>query len=285
MPPERFLGKTVEEVLPPQAAREIRAGMELLKAAGGPIPVEYSLVMNGEEMHFDARLVSYGDDRILAYRSDITARKRNEMALRSMVEEKNTLIMEIHHRVKNNLQLILSLLNLQANKLEDPSAQSALIDIIQRIYSIAEIHENIYQSDNLSNIDFYTYLHTIAHELLRVYAADPARVRVTLDIHDARLKLNKAIPCGLLVNELLGNAIKHNGRGPGESNIELRFLLKGSHYVLIVQDDGPGIPENVLTAKEKTLGMKIIEALCDQLGASVSIERNGGTRFHITIPA
>ncbi|MBP7738784.1 MAG: PAS domain S-box protein [Spirochaetes bacterium] len=226
-----------------------------------------------------------GNDYMLSLVYDITERKRIESALRDSLEEKTVLLQEVHHRVKNNMQLITSLLGLQANGVKDAEASAVLADSMQRIYSMAQIHERMYRSGNMASIDFFEYLRGLANEIVRSYIKEPDSINIAMDVGDVRLSLNKAVPCGLLVNEILTNAVKHGCKGPEPCNIELSFLTMENHYRLTVKDNGPGIPDSALVDNKKTLGMMLIQALGKQLNASITIERNIGTCYHITIPA
>ncbi len=204
--------------------------------------------------------------------------------LHKVNKERASLLREVHHRVKNNMQLIISLLRLQSYNLENTGAHAALVNCIQRIYTMAKIHENIYQSENMASIEFRRYLEDIVEEIVISYAVNPEQISIALDIQDCRLSLEKAVPCGLLINEIFSNAIKHGCPASEKSNLKLSFVCEKNFNILIIQDNGPGIPDEVLSGKANTLGIELIHSLCQQLKAELSVQNKSGTCYRIAIP-
>jgi PAS domain S-box-containing protein len=252
-----------------------RTELELLHKEGHVFPVE--TVLSGVRDK-DGEIVGY-----VAIVRDITQRKQAEKQIQASLKEKEVLLKEIHHRVKNNLQIISSLLYLQAGKTEDPGAIRALKDSQNRVRSIALVHESLYQSSNLAGIQIGEYTRGVASNLLESYGGRDRPVRLTVRMGTIRLSINAAIPCGLIINELISNSLKHafpEGR-EGEIRIELARTDTGS-LALTVSDDGIGIPEHVDFRSSPSLGLTLVSSLVAQLGGIIELDRRGGTTFTIT---
>jgi PAS domain S-box-containing protein len=219
---------------------------------------------------------------VIEYVRDITERKKAEDRLQESLQEKEVLLREIHHRVKNNMQVISSLLNLQSRQIKDPFVLEMFKESQRRIRSMALIHERLYQSSDFSRIEFSQYLRNLATHLFHSYQVDASRVYLKIEAEEVHLNINTAIPCGLIVNELVSNALKHGfpeGRS-GELGIDLR-RAEGDAYVLRVKDDGVGFPEELDFRKTETLGMQIVNTLVSQIDASIDLVRDKGTEFTI----
>ena len=215
---------------------------------------------------------------------DVTDRKQAEAEIAASLEEKQVLLKEIHHRVKNNLQVICSLLDLQSHYALDEATRSMFRESQMRVRSMALVHERIYQAEIFSSIDFDEYLQSLITQMADCYApvANQA-IRFDLKLEALRLSISEAIPCGLLVNELVSNCLKHafpSGRG----TIRISLIRAGEQANLVVQDDGIGISDTVGTAAPKTFGLQLVEALVKQIHGQLTIERQNGTRVQITFP-
>ena len=212
---------------------------------------------------------------------DISAQKAAEESLRASLAEKEILLKEIHHRVKNNMQIIHSLLNLQAAQVEDAAFLGMIRDSQRRIRSMALVHEQLYRSPDLSRIDFRDYLQALIAGLVKSSLVE-SRVRVATEIGDVRLDIHTAIPCGLLVSELVSNAFKHAfpGGRAGEVAIRLARLPDGK-LRLSVADDGVGLPAGFDANHTASLGMQLVGLLCEQLGGTLEIRRGRGTEFRV----
>jgi two-component sensor histidine kinase len=214
---------------------------------------------------------------------DITERKRAEEKIRASLREKEVLLKEIHHRVKNNLQIISSLLYLQATRTEHPGAISALRESRNRIKSMALIHERLYQSPNLASVDMGEYTRNLVSDLQRSHSIGERAVRLRLDIEDIPLGITEAIPCGLIINELVSNALKHAFPKGRAGEITIGLQRGGANQVtLTVSDNGIGLPEQVDFRKSPSLGLTLINSLVEQLGGTIELDRSGGTAFTIT---
>jgi len=232
--------------------------------------------------------VRYGEEEknILKFVSDQVAmtihRKRAEARIKAQLQEKDVLLKEVHHRVKNNMQVISSLLNLQSRRVKDPTVFEMFRESQRRIRSMALIHERLYQSSDLSQIEFSEYLRNLATHLFHSYQVDTSRVQLKIEAEEVHLNINTAIPCGLIVNELVSNALKHGfpeGR-KGQLQIELR-RIPGDGCVLGVTDDGVGFPEGLDFRKTETLGMQIISTLVEQIDGRLELNREKGTAFRL----
>jgi two-component sensor histidine kinase len=211
---------------------------------------------------------------------------RSEQAVRGSLREKEVLLKEIHHRVKNNLQVISSLLNLQARYLTDPAAREIFNESQNRVQSIALVHEKLYQSANLSHIDFAEYVVSLVDNLFHTHDAAERGIRRELDLGGVRLAIDLAIPCGLIINELITNCLKHAFRGRPGGVVEIAMhRLDGGALELVVADDGNGMPADLDPRHTQSLGLDLVFTFAEQIEAEVAIAREGGTRFRFTFAA
>ena len=219
----------------------------------------------------------------VAFVMDITGRRRAERLVTDSLKEKVTLLKEIHHRVKNNLQVISSLLSLQAGGLEDPAAREAFADSIRRVRSMALIHERLYRSGNLSQIDFAQYLSAVALDL--AHGLHRPGVGVNVEAQELMLSLDQAVPCGLIANELITNALKHafpEGRkGMVVASLEPR---PDGMVVLTVADNGVGLPPSFDVNASTSMGWSTVRALVEQIGGTLSVASRSGARISVVFP-
>jgi len=214
---------------------------------------------------------------------DISQRKKAEQEIKNSLREKEVLLKEIHHRVKNNMQIISSLIHLQSAKIEDEGAAEILKSSQDRIKSMAIIHEKLYQSENFTKIDLFKYVQSLTDHLFTSYGTDKKKIRFHIDIKDICLDINQAIPCGLIINELLSNCLKHAfpDGGEGKVNISVRRLGETSTE-LVVYDNGVGIPADMDIERTDSLGLTLVKLLSEeQLKGSVDLDRTQGTCFRI----
>lgn len=196
------------------------------------------------------------------------------------MKEKVTLLSEIHHRVKNNLQIISSLLDLQSMQMDDPIPRAMLQNSMNRIQSMALIHQTLYQSKDFAKVAFDEVLTTLSSNVASSYCIDESRIRLTVDTTPLKLSISTAIPCGLIVNELITNALKHAfpGGRSGEIKVSLREI-GGGEVELSVCDDGVGLPQDTSFDTSRSLGLELITILTEQLGGTLRIERSDPTCF------
>jgi PAS domain S-box-containing protein len=213
---------------------------------------------------------------------EITERKHAEHQLTLSLQEKNILLKEIHHRVKNNMQVISSLLNLQSRLLQDTHSQQMFQESQHRIKTMALIHEKLYQSEHLTNIDFTDYVRTLAHDLYRSYGISTGNIQLTIDIEHVSFGIDTAIPCGLIINELVSNSLKHAfPGGTGLITIDMKEQPEGV-YTLMIGDDGIGIPEDFDITTSDSLGLQLVKGLVEeQLAGELEMHNEQGTTWKI----
>ena len=289
--PAALLGQDLLAVLPltPQSRETLR---EQFRAQRND-PFEISACRaDGAIVCFETqgRSAIYGGRSVRAVAlRDVTERKRAEVAIQTSLREKETLLKEIHHRVKNNLQIISSLLRLQSGQLDHPIAKAALEDTQNRVRSMALVHEHLYRSENLAAVDLAAYLDPLCRQLFRALVARPGAIRLHLGLVPLRVEIDQAIPCGLLVTELLSNALKHAfpEERAGEVRVELEPSEGGALWRLVVADDGVGLPAEFDLKQLHSLGLRLVPGLATQMGGQLDIRPgasgppSSGTRFEV----
>jgi PAS domain S-box-containing protein len=216
---------------------------------------------------------------------DITESRRAEEQIKSSLTEKEVLLKEIHHRVKNNLQIISSLLNLQSAEIEDTVASQKFRESQDRVKAMALIHERLYQSSDLAKIDFAGYVRNLTGHLLRSYKINANTTRLNLQVDSVPMNLDVAIPCGLIINELVSNAFKYAFPNGEEGEITVYFAEGDNQTIkLVVQDNGAGIPDELNPEASDSLGLKLVRSLTEQLGGSITYLSQNGFACEIVIP-
>lgn len=215
--------------------------------------------------------------------SDISDRKKYENTIETSLKQKDLLLKEIHHRVKNNLQIISSLIKLQSAHVNDKEIHSLFAESQNRIKTMALIHEKLYRSTDISVIEFYDYIKNLVNSLYSSYGISIDRVKPVIEFRSIYLDIDTAIPCGLIINELISNCLKYAypDLRKGRISIDLKELNE-SDYVLVIKDDGIGIPESVDFVNTNSLGLKLVKILSEQLGGAVELIRNNGSEFRIS---
>lgn len=221
---------------------------------------------------------------------DISDRKQKEGHIQAALKEKDLLLGEIHHRVKNNLQIVHSLLDLQSARIDDSRVQDMLLDSQNRIRSMALIHQTLYQSKDFSGVDFGSFLDSLIPTLISSYGVDPARIALAIKAGTVQLPISVAIPCGLVVNELISNAMKHAFPAGRMGGIDVKLDYNGRSDAagdwveLSVSDDGVGLPDSVDLARGETLGLQLVTLLASQLHGTLEVRRSDPTRFVLEFP-
>ena len=257
---------------------------------GGPFRAECRFLTRDEKVvwvHGEARLIRDARGAPLLLQGvafDITETKRAEEVVRASLREKEALLKEIHHRVKNNLQVTSSLLRLQADRIEDESARNALREGQARIRSMALVHELLYRSRDLSTVDLGEYMRDLIRQLLRSHAVKPSQLRVETKLVPVPLPIDVAVPCGLILNELVSNSLKHAFPDGRRGTIQVELESGPEFDDLIVRDDGVGLPADVDFHSGSTLGMQLIQTLADQIDGKLEVRSHGGTEVRLRIP-
>ena len=231
------------------------------------------------------RIEYQGEPAVQAGILDITERKLAEEQFQKDLKEKEILLKEIHHRVKNNLQVISSLLRLQADRVTEKQIHDMFRECQDRVLSMSLVHETLYKSKDMARIDFADYVRRLAGGLYKSYISDAKKIALDIRIQDVPVGINMAVPCGLILNELITNAIKHafppSYKGRGRLFVSMK-KTEDNKIKMIVKDNGVGIPNAMDIRKTKSLGLKLVAILAeDQLGGKITLDRRNGTKFQI----
>jgi two-component sensor histidine kinase len=228
-------------------------------------------------------LADLGAEKALLEETQIAV-LRSEQTVRASLKEKEVLLKEIHHRVKNNMQVITSLLSLQAKVIKDEQARAVFQDSQNRVKSMALIHETLYRSHDLSRINFDEYLKKLVAHVSRSYRTRPEAVKIRINVEDVLLPIDTAVPCGLIINELASNSLKYAFPGDSSGDLEITFARKGAEYVLRVSDTGVGLPAGFDPDAGESLGLKLVRTLTSQIGGELECRNGKGATFQITFP-
>lgn len=242
---------------------------------------------NGEIFPKEVKLnkaTYFGQDVVVAVARDITIRKEDEKRLKKSLDEKEAMVQEVHHRVKNNMQVVSSLLGLQSMYLEDDKVQNALQESQNRVQAMAMVHEKLYQSKNLSSVDMGNYMHQITQHLLKNYQLESNKIKTNIQTEKVEMDIKTASPLGLIINELITNSIKY-AFPDGEGEITLMICSVDDYYCLTVADDGVGLPDGFQLDKTETLGLQLVNRLVRQIEGTIELAESKGTEFIIKFPA
>ncbi len=272
---------------PDDAERTIAAWQECVRT-GGKWDIEHRFRgSDGQWHHVLARGVPVRNEqgeiiRWVGINLDICRLKQAEEQIKESLAEKEVMLKESHHRVKNNLQVISSLVGLQADGSKDEAVRQVLQDVTYRVRSMALVHEKLYQSADLAHIDFAEYTRGLLNYLWRAHGAIAAAVRMTLDLEPVSLPADTAVTCGLILNELAVNALEHafQGRTEGEVVVSLHSG-DGGQFRLCVSDNGVGLPAGFDWRRTRSLGLRLVQMLSGQLDATVQVNSGDGTKFEI----
>ncbi|MFH0968793.1 MAG: histidine kinase dimerization/phosphoacceptor domain -containing protein, partial [Methanobacteriota archaeon] len=232
-------------------------------------------------------IVFENDPATLLFIDDITRKKKEETRIINSLQEKDILLKEVYHRVKNNMQIIWSLLSMQAKMVQDDTIKGYFVDCQNRVKSLALVHEQLYKTDNLREINYGHYLKKITSHLFDTYNLNINNVHLQIESGDETITLAKAVPCSLIVNELISNSLKYAFTPEEKGLITIRFGSYGTQgdYILDYRDNGQGIPREIQPEQSNTLGMKLIYGLTRQLHGSVFFENDNGVHYVIRFPS
>jgi PAS domain S-box-containing protein len=279
-----FIGKTIEEAFPPLAETEIPARYRDVALGRGPWATDQISYSDGRITGgFEVHAFQVSPQKMVAAFVDVTQRRLAEEQIRSSLQEKEVLLKEIHHRVKNNLQIISSLFALEAQTIEDPPILEVLRDMHNRVRSMALVHQILYQSEDFAAIDLGGYIRRLLTSLFRSYAIDPSVITLRIDVADVLLPIDTAIPCGLIMNELVTNALKHGFSAHHQCHLTVTLAPnEDGHIALSVANDGNLLPEGFDSGSSTGLGLQLVRTLTEQLEGSLTIERTPCTKFSVT---
>ncbi len=287
-----FIGKTPKDFSPEyqpdgKHSAEKERDMIIDAMTGKPQFYEWQCIKkDGSYIDLEVNLTSFESfnrNLLIAIVRDITNRKKVEEKIKSSLKEKEILLREVHHRVKNNLQIISSIINLQANNTKKEEIKTVIKEIRNRILSMAIIHEKLYQSDNIAKVEFSSYVRSLMMGLFTTYGITHDKVKMEIDVYNVPLNLDFVVPCGLIVNEIVSNSVKYAFPGDMKGKIKVRFkpLQDKNGYELDIIDNGIGMSKDIDFNKTETLGLRLIRALITQLGGDVKLVKNNGTHYHI----
>jgi two-component sensor histidine kinase len=225
-------------------------------------------------------------ERTAQLQFEIAERKKAEELIKASLAEKEVMLREIHHRVKNNLQVISSLINLQATSLTDEGMRDEFKDVRDRVRSMALIHEKLYQTNDLARLNFADYAASLLSSLWRSHGTLAAKVLLNLELEPVVLSIEAAVPCGLILNELAGNALKHaflEGCG-GEVTVGMKHNASANTVCLSIHDNGIGLPVDMDWRQSTSLGLRLVRILAGQLHGSVETGTGPGAEFHLIFP-
>lgn len=223
-------------------------------------------------------------DKVIIITENITERILAQEELKNSLKEKEILLKEVHHRVKNNMQVISSMLKLQSRYIEDDRSLELFQECQNRVRSMALIHEKLYQSKNFEKLDFDQYVRTLTSTLFDTFSRSDIQIDTSIISNDVEFDMTKAIPCGLIINELVSNSLKHAFKGRKKGNIKLSMTKEGENYKLLYSDDGIGFPAGLDFKNTDSLGMQLVNALTKQLHGEIKLRKNNGTEFQLIFP-
>jgi PAS domain S-box-containing protein len=289
-PDTHFIGKTNRELeMPSEKADYLENIISQVFRTGKEIVDETDFDNEFGKLWYQIRWIpEFSNDgtrvvSVLSIARNISKLKETENKLKSSLNEKELLLKEVHHRVKNNLQIISSLLNLQTAYIKNDEALEMLRDSQNRIKTMAYIHEKLYQSNDLASIDFSDYLSNLTISLFHSYKVNADNIILNLDIKSVVLNIDIAIPCGMIINELVSNSLKYAFPDEKKGEIIVQLVANNQEYLLIIKDNGVGLPAGRDLENAETLGLQLVNMLIRQLQAKVIINRDNGTEFKIII--
>jgi two-component sensor histidine kinase/PAS domain-containing protein len=254
---------------------------EYTRVAHSGEPLSFQTYFPPLEKHFFISVIPHGRGQFATIFMDITERKKAEEKIKASLQEKEIMLKEIHHRVKNNLQVISSLLDMQSSYLQDEKAKEALWASMARVRTMAMIHTQLYQSQDLARVDFGHFIQDLISNIRQSYGRTTLTVEINVAVDDIRLGIETSIPCGLILNELVANALKHAFPEGKKGKINIRMRLEESRAVLTVQDNGVGFPESIDFRKTQSLGMELVTLLVGQINGTIDLQVVGGTIWTI----
>lgn len=290
-PPSAFIGKPHQEMgLPEKEVEHWQTHLAKAIRTGKSAIFNTEFTTDSGVRHFESNVVpefnAAGEvQSVLVLARDVTARLEAEGQIKASLAEKELLLREINHRVKNNMQIVSSLLYLQSREVQDSEAIEVFEASQNRIKAMALVHEKLYRSADLAKIDFGDYIQSLTTDLYSSLGMGASGIGLTVDVDGVHLGIDAAIPCGLIVNELVSNSLKHAFPGQAEGDINIRLRTEGEQHIMVVKDNGIGFPPGMDVSQVKSLGLTIVKALATQLGGQVVLFSGCGAKTEINFPA
>lgn len=278
-------GQSIFDLIPKEKELELRnilqTVMEGKNITSQEPPIYFGEIGRNFETHYHPIRSGRKIMGIAVFSRDVTDQKMGERQILKSLNEKEVLLKEVHHRVKNNLQVISSILNLQTAYLRDKSTISLLKECQNRIKTMAFIHESLYQNSDMSEINFGDYIITLVKNLFYSFETDQRRIRPFFEVEPVFLNLDLSIPCGLIINELVSNALKYAFDIDQEGSIFVGVKRRGGRTSITISDNGKGMPENINFKSTETLGLQLVVTLVEQINGKIEMTRDKGTKFEI----
>lgn len=282
IPPEKIIGNNISKIgLEDDDLKLVLQKIQSSLKTDALESFEYHLPDGSGLKYYEARFKKLNDFEVLCIVRDITENRQAQDKINKSLKEKDVLLKEIHHRVKNNLQIVSSLLSLQSRYIKEPNSVEIFKESQSRIKSMALIHEKLYQTGDFTKIDLAEYVNELVSDLFRSYSVNTYLVKYKIKSNSILLDINSAIPCGLIINELVTNSIKHAFPDSASGKISIEIKCKGEEFLLKVQDNGIGFPKQLNLNDANTLGLQLVTNLTNQLDGKIDLNREGGTCFII----
>jgi PAS domain S-box-containing protein len=283
---DEFLRLSVKDIDAPETWETIQEHMKNLMEKGHATFEGVHVTKDGERIPVEISAHTFhlrGQGLILAHVRDITERKKAEDQIRASLDEKVILLREIHHRVKNNLQIIISLLNLQSRYVDDEKTRQALRESQNRVRAMSHVHEKLYQSPDITRIDLDSYIRFLGESLFQFYGMKGKGITLSTRILDINVDISTAIPVGLIVNELVSNSLKHAFPDGKKGEISLAVKRQDHTLTILFKDTGIGIPSDFDWRNAESLGLRLVCSLVEQLDGTIELDRTTGTAFTIVV--
>jgi PAS domain S-box-containing protein len=282
--PDKFLGKKVIEVMPEELANQTIESLKLALETGDIQIFEYKHQIKGFDYIFEVRIVVCSNNEVLAIVRDITEQKQAEIDLKSTLNEREILFNELKHRVKNNLQLLSSMIDMQILRSDNEIYSKKFQEIQSVIETIALIYSKTYDGANINEFNLNKYIEELISSLIKFKINDDLKIYYSVKGDDIQLNTDKAIPLALIVNELVFNSLKHAFVNQNEGHISITIKKDADFIKFMIQDDGIGLSSNIQINETKTLGLKLIRNLVNQLRGSIDVTTDNGTEFTLRVP-
>ena len=284
---EEVIGQPVKKFIAEEDLELLDEIIEKIENSDEP-SVELRLIdKGGRKLHYlftGTFMEQGGDNYIIGTAIDISERIQAEVQVKEALQEKEILLAEIHHRVKNNLAVVSGMMQLQAMEDDDKNVQEKLLSSVSRIKSIAMVHEQMYKSESFSSLRFDESMDLLLENIQQISRSPELKVDSTISTDEINLNINQAIPCAIIVNEVVTNMYKHAFSGRKKGVIKIQAKEKSGKISLTFKDDGIGLPENVLTSESSNLGFKLIDLLTKQLNGALKVTSENGTTISLTFP-